>query len=70
MYLALPMVLWSVKALQLKWQRALSVCLAQVLGLHSLVLLAHLIETHTLTEQPIDTLVQPDTSPWHRQRRV
>jgi DNA polymerase-3 subunit epsilon len=36
----------------------------------SLVLLAHLIETHTLTEQPIDTLVQPDTSPWHRRRRV
>lgn len=35
----------------------------------SLVLLAHLIETHSLADHSIGSLVQPDTSPWHRQRR-
>lgn len=36
----------------------------------SLVLLAHLIDLHQLGGQPVEALVQPDTSAWHRQRRV
>ena len=36
----------------------------------SLVLLAHLIEAHALSEHPIEALLQPDTSRWHRHRRV
>lgn len=36
----------------------------------SLVLLAHLIATHSLADHSIGCLVQPDTSPWHRQRRL
>lgn len=35
----------------------------------SLVLLAHVIEVHALLDHPIEALVQPDTSPWHRERR-
>ena len=36
----------------------------------SLVLLAHLIESHALQDQPLEALVQPDTSAWHRHRRL
>lgn len=36
----------------------------------SLVLLAHLIETLALADHPAETLLQPDTSPWHRHRRA
>ena len=32
----------------------------------SLVLLAHLIETHSLAEMPVEALLQPDTSAWHK----
>jgi DNA polymerase III subunit epsilon len=35
----------------------------------SLVLLAHLIETLTLSDQPVEAILQPDTSAWHRTRR-
>jgi DNA polymerase-3 subunit epsilon len=35
----------------------------------SLVLLAHLIESHDLAEQPVEVLLHPDTSSWHRHRR-
>lgn len=35
----------------------------------SLVLLAHLIETHLLAEEPVASLLQPDTSRWHQSRR-
>lgn len=35
----------------------------------SLVLLAHLVETHALAEQSIDSLLYPDTSIWHKTRR-
>ncbi|MEY3897700.1 MAG: hypothetical protein RLZZ214_3221 [Verrucomicrobiota bacterium] len=36
----------------------------------SLILLAHLIETHDLTEIPVEALLQPDTSAWHQTRRA
>ena len=36
----------------------------------SLVLLTHVITTHNLLDQPLDTLLHPDTSAWHRQRRT
>jgi DNA polymerase-3 subunit epsilon len=35
----------------------------------SLVLLAHIIEAHSLIDQAIETLLNPDTSAWHRMRR-
>ena len=35
----------------------------------SLVLLAHVIESHALADEPLDTLLYPDTSRWHRRRR-
>lgn len=35
----------------------------------SLVLLDHLIETHSLIETPLECLLQPDTSVWHQSRR-
>jgi len=35
----------------------------------SLVLLGHLIESHGLAEHPISTLLHPDTSVWHKNRR-
>ncbi|MEI6654091.1 MAG: exonuclease domain-containing protein [Verrucomicrobiota bacterium] len=35
----------------------------------SLVLLAHVIETHSLIDQPLEWLLHPDTSAWHRGRR-
>ncbi|MES2923230.1 MAG: exonuclease domain-containing protein [Verrucomicrobiota bacterium] len=35
----------------------------------SLVLLAHLIETHALADEPLDSLLHPDTSLWHKSRR-
>ncbi|MEO8615329.1 MAG: exonuclease domain-containing protein [Luteolibacter sp.] len=35
----------------------------------SLVLLAHLIKTHDLEKQPMDSLLHPDTSVWHKSRR-
>ncbi|MCX6879060.1 MAG: 3'-5' exonuclease [Verrucomicrobia bacterium] len=35
----------------------------------SLVLLAHLIATHALLDRPLDTLLHPDTSRWHRRQR-
>ena len=35
----------------------------------SLVLLAHVIATHSLIDQPLETLLHPDTSAWHRRRR-
>jgi DNA polymerase-3 subunit epsilon len=36
----------------------------------SLVLLAHLIESHALAEMPVEALLQPDTSKWHQNRRL
>lgn len=36
----------------------------------SLVLLARLISDHNLADFPVETLLQPDTSAWHRQRRA
>ena len=36
----------------------------------SLVLLAHLVETHALAEHPVSSLLQPDTSAWHKNRRA
>ena len=36
----------------------------------SLALLAHLIETHHLADQPVEDLVYPDTSRWHLSRRA
>ncbi len=36
----------------------------------SLVLLAHLVETHALADHPVAALSQPDTSAWHKTRRV
>lgn len=36
----------------------------------SLVLLARLIETHTLAETPVEALLQPDTSKWHQLKRT
>ena len=35
----------------------------------SLVLLSHLVETHALTDHPVEALLQPDTSAWHQTRR-
>jgi DNA polymerase-3 subunit epsilon len=35
----------------------------------SLVLLEHLIETLSLGDHPLESLLQPDTSAWHRTRR-
>lgn len=35
----------------------------------SLVLLAHLVESHDLTDQPVEILFQPDTSRWHQLKR-
>ncbi len=35
----------------------------------SLVLLTHLIKTHDLETQPLDSLLHPDTSVWHKSRR-
>lgn len=35
----------------------------------SLVLLEHLVDTHTLVDQPVECLLQPDTTTWHRIKR-
>lgn len=35
----------------------------------SLVLLDHLVDTHSLADQPVECLLQPDTSVWHRLKR-
>jgi DNA polymerase-3 subunit epsilon len=35
----------------------------------SLVLLAHLIDSHALMDQPLASLLNPDTSAWHARRR-
>jgi DNA polymerase-3 subunit epsilon len=35
----------------------------------SLVLLQHLIETHSLADHPVEHLARPDTSAWHRMKR-
>ncbi len=35
----------------------------------SLMLLAHLVETHALADHPVEALVQPDTSRWHVLKR-
>lgn len=35
----------------------------------SLVLLDHLVNTHSLADQPVECLLQPDTSVWHRLKR-
>lgn len=36
----------------------------------SLVLLAHLIDALSLADHPVDSLLHPDTSAWHRARRT
>jgi DNA polymerase-3 subunit epsilon len=36
----------------------------------SLTLLAHLVESHSLAETPVEALLQPDTSIWHQNRRL
>lgn len=36
----------------------------------SLVLLEHLVSTHALSEKSIDSLLYPDTSVWHKNKRV
>lgn len=36
----------------------------------SLVLLDHLVTSHDLTHHPIDLLLHPDTSVWHRSKRA
>jgi DNA polymerase III subunit epsilon len=36
----------------------------------SLVLLAHLVETHHLADHPIAALIHPDTSRWHQSKRA
>lgn len=36
----------------------------------SLVLLSHLISTHALEDHPVESLLHPDTSPWHRAKRA
>jgi len=46
-----------------KWHDALYDAVA------SLALLADLIETFDLADRPLDTLLHPDTSTWHRLRR-
>jgi DNA polymerase-3 subunit epsilon len=35
----------------------------------SLVLLGHLIQTHSLADFPLEALLQPDTTAWHQSRR-
>ncbi len=35
----------------------------------SLVLLSHLIDTHSLEGMPVEALLQPDTTAWHQSRR-
>ena len=35
----------------------------------SLVLLAHLVEVHDLGHLPVDAILHPDTSVWHRSKR-
>ncbi len=35
----------------------------------SLVLLDHLVDTHSLADQPVECLLHPDTSVWHRLKR-
>lgn len=35
----------------------------------SLVLLARFVQSHGLDEQPVESLLQPDTSAWHKTRR-
>ena len=35
----------------------------------SLVLLAHLIDALALADHPVECLLQPDTSPWHKTKR-
>ncbi len=35
----------------------------------SLVLLARIIESHALVDQPVDSLLHPDTSVWHKSKR-
>jgi DNA polymerase-3 subunit epsilon len=46
-----------------RWHDALYDALA------SLLLLEHLIAAHDLAARPLDLLLRPDTSPWHRNRR-
>ena len=36
----------------------------------SLVLLTRIIESHALADEPVDSLLHPDTSIWHKTRRV
>jgi len=36
----------------------------------SLVLLVHIIEAHTLLDEPLESLLHPDTSRWHARRRA
>ncbi len=36
----------------------------------SLVLLAHLIDSHALDDHFVEALLHPDTSAWHKQRRI
>lgn len=36
----------------------------------SLVLLSHLISSHALEDHPVESLLQPDTSRWHRAKRA
>jgi DNA polymerase-3 subunit epsilon len=36
----------------------------------SLVLLARIIEIHQLADQPVDSLLHPDTSSWYQSRRL
>ncbi|MEO5716373.1 MAG: 3'-5' exonuclease, partial [Luteolibacter sp.] len=35
----------------------------------SLVLLTRIIESHSLIDEPIDSLLHPDTSVWHKTKR-
>ena len=35
----------------------------------SLVLLAHLVESHHLADHPVEALIQPDTSRWYQSKR-
>ena len=35
----------------------------------SLVLLAHIVESHSLLDEPLEVLLYPDTSNWHARRR-
>jgi DNA polymerase-3 subunit epsilon len=36
----------------------------------SLVVLAHLLESHNLVDLPVECLIAPDTSHWHQLRRI